>query len=503
MAEQDPKQSQEAQPSEAQEFQPDDFEALLNGSVSIFEPQTTAREQGIRTALQILCQEALRNTAVVSEDAAETIESLIAEIDRKLSEQVNAIMHNEEFQALEGSWRGLYHLVNHTNTSEGLQLRMLTISKQDMSKMLKKFKGARWDQSPLFKKIYSSEYDVLGGTPYSCLIGDYQFDHNPQDVEMLGELSRIAAAAHAPFIAAAGPGLFGMKSWEDLSNPADLTALVQTPEYAPWHSLRDSPDAKYLGLTMPRFLARLPYDPEKNPVEGFDFREEVEGADHTKFVWANAAFAMGANITRAYELYGWCSRIRGVQSGGEVDGLPVHTFKTDDGGTDMKCPTEIAITDRREGELAKNGLIPLTHRKNKDTAAFIGAQSLHKPEEFADPDATGNAKLGAGLPYLFAVCRFAHYLKVIVRDMVGSFKEREDMERFLNDWIMQYVVDRDDASETDKAQRPLRAAEVKVEEVEGSPGYYNATFWLRPHYQLEGLTASLRLASKLPSERAE
>jgi type VI secretion system protein ImpC len=250
---------------------------------------------------------------------------------------------------------------------------------------------------------------------------------------------------------------------------------------------------------MPRFLGRYPYG-KANPVEEFDFREDTEGARHDKFTWVNSAYAMAVNVTRSFKMYGWCSRIRGVESGGVVENLPVHTFPTDDGGVDMKCPTEIAISDRREAELAKNGFMPLLHRKNSDLAAFIGAQSLHKPAEYTDPDATANANLSARLPYLFACCRFAHYLKCIVRDKIGSFRERGDMEKWLNNWISQYVLSNpQSAGEETKAQYPLAAAEVTVAEIEGNPGYYSAKFYLRPHYQLEGLTVSLRLVSKLPS----
>jgi type VI secretion system protein ImpC len=352
----------------------------------------------------------------------------------------------------------------------------------------------------LFKKIYEEEYGQLGGAPYGCLVGDYHFNHGPQDCEMLAGMAQIAAAAHAPFLAGADPAVMQMDSWQELTNPRDLTKIFSTPEYAAWRSLRESDDSRYIGLAMPRFLGRLPYGAKTEPVEEFDFEEEMEGADSKKYTWCNSAYAMAVNINQAFKAFGWCSRIRGVESGGAVEGLPVHTFPSDDGGVDMKCPTEIAITDRREAELAKNGFMPLLHRKNSDVAAFIGAQSLQKPFEYTDPDATANANLSARLPYLFACCRFAHYLKCIVRDKIGSFKERDTMEKWLNKWIVQYVDGSPaTSSETTKAQRPLAAAEVKVEEVEGNPGYYSATFWLRPHYQLEGLTVSLRLVSKVPS----
>jgi len=314
-------------------------------------------------------------------------------------------------------------------------------------------------------------------------------------------VAQIAAAAHAPFLTAAAPTLMNMDSWQELSNPRDLTKIFQTADYAPWRSLRESEDSRYIGLTMPRFLGRLPYGAKTNPLEDFDFEEETAGGEHSKYLWTNAAYAMGVNINRSFKLYGWCASIRGVESGGIVEGLPCHTFPTDDGGVDMKCPTEIGITDRREAELAKNGMMPLSHWKNEDYAAFIGAQSLQKPTEYDDPDATANANLAARLPYLFATCRFAHFLKCIVRDKIGSFKERDDMAKWLNKWITQYVTSDPNASEEVKAKYPLAAAEVVVDEVEGDPGYYSAKFYLRPHYQLEGLSVSLRLVSKLPSAK--
>ena len=313
-------------------------------------------------------------------------------------------------------------------------------------------------------------------------------------------MSQVAAAAHAPFISGVKPSLFQMDNWSELANPRDLTKIFQSAEYTKWRSLRQSEDSKYVGLAMPRFLGRQPYGPETDPVDEFEFKEDVEGPDSSSYCWVNSAYAMAVNINRSLKNYGWCSRIRGVESGGSVEGLPTHSFPTTDGGMDEKCPTEIAISDRREAELAKNGLMPLIHRKNTDMAAFIGAQSLHSPPEYDDPDATANAALGARLPYLFSTCRFAHYLKCIVRDKIGSFKERADMQRWLQDWIMNYVDgDPQHSSEDVKARKPLAAAEVVVEEVEGNPGYYTSKFFLRPHYQLEGLTVSLRLVSKLPS----
>ena len=485
-----------AQP-EAEVLTTDEFSQLLQKE---FRPQSDRAKEAVAQAVQTLAQQVLADTSVVSTDAVRTIEALIAGIDKKLTDQVNAVLHHRDFQALEGAWRGLHYLVNNTETDEMLKIKVMNISKKDLHKTVKKFKGTAWDQSPIFKKVYESEYGTFGGEPFGCLVGDYYFDHSPPDVELLGEMAQVSAAAHTPFIAGASPAIMQMESWQELANPRDLTKIFQTPEYAPWKSLREAEDSRYIGLAMPRFLARYPYGAKTDPVEEFDFEEDTEGADHNKYCWSNSAYAMATNITRAFKYFGWCSRIRGVESGGAVEGLPVHTFPTDDGGVDMKCPTEIAITDRREAELAKNGFMPLLHKKNTDFAAFIGAQSLQKPFEYDDPDATANANLSARLPYLFAICRFAHYLKCIVRDKIGSFKERDEMQRFLQKWIMQYVDGNPQtSSEETKARRPLAAAEVVVEEVEGNPGYYTSKFYLRPHYQLEGLTVSLRLVSKLPS----
>jgi type VI secretion system protein ImpC len=491
--------TKQAEATAAVATEPDQFAALLQKE---FKPKTDRARAEVERAVQTLAEQALSETAVISDDVIGTIKAIIAEIDKKLTDQVNLILHNERFQQLESAWRGLHYLVSNTETDEMLKIRVMNISKKDVGKTLKKYAGAAWDQSPLFKKLYEEEYGQLGGEPYGCLVGDYYFDHTPGDVQLLSQMSQVAAASHAPFIAGAGPTLMGMDSWQELANPRDLAKIFGAPDYAAWRSLRESDDAKYVGLAMPRFLARLPYGAKTNPVEEFEFEEETTGSQHSHYSWANAAYAMAVNVNRAFKMYGWCTSIRGVESGGAVEGLPVHTFPSDDGGVDMKCPTEIAISDRREAELANCGLMPLIHRKNTDTAAFIGAQSLQKPTEYMDPDATSNARLAARLPYLFASCRFAHYLKCMVRDKVGSFKERADMERFLSDWIMNYVIlNPENAGETARAQKPLAGAEVKVREVEGNPGYYSATFHLRPHYQLEGVNISMSLVSRLPSQR--
>lgn len=474
-----------------------EFDQLLSKE---FKPKSDRQNESIKAAVKTLAEQALGQASVISDDAISSIEAMIAEIDSKLTEQLNAIIHHEAFQKLEGTWRGLHHMVSNTETDEFLKIRVMNISKNDVGKTVKKFSGAKWDQSPLFKRLYEDEFGMPGGEPYGVIVGDYEFDHSPGDVKILQGMSQIAGAAHAPFISAAAPTLLNMESWGELQNPRDITKIFQSPEYAPWRSLRDSDDSKYIGLTMPRFLSRTPYGAKTEPVEEFAFEEETDGTDHTRYCWSNAAYAMATNIGAAFKEFGWCTRIRGVESGGMVSNLPCHTFPTDDGGQDMKCPTEIGITDRREAELSKNGMLPLCHWKNSDYSVFIGAQSLNKPVEFDNPDATASANLSARLPYMFATCRFAHFLKCMVRDKIGSFKERADMERWLNDWIVQYVAANPDmASEQEKARRPLAEASVEVKEVEGNPGYYSSTFHLRPHYQLEGLTVSLRLVSRLPS----
>ncbi|MBK9574697.1 MAG: type VI secretion system contractile sheath large subunit [Rhodoferax sp.] len=474
-----------------------EFSSLLQKE---FKPKTDQAREAVEAAVQTLAEQALSSTATISGDAYQTVQAIIAQIDKKLSEQVNQVIHHGEFQKLEGAWRGLDHLVSNTEVDEMLKIRVMNVSKKELHRNLRRYKGIGWDQSPIFKKVYEEEYGQFGGEPFGCLVGDYHFDHSPPDVELLGEIAKVSAAAHCPFISGASPAIMQMDSWQELANPRDLTKIFTNTEYAPWRSMRDSDDSKYVGLAMPRFLARLPYGVKTSPVDEFDFEEETSGGEHSKYCWSNSAYAMAVNINRSFKYYGWCTSIRGVESGGAVENLPAHTFPTDDGGVDMKCPTEIAISDRREAELAKNGFMPLVHRKNTDVAAFIGAQSLHKAAEYYDPDATANANLAARLPYMFACCRFAHYLKCIVRDKIGSFRERSDMERWLNDWILTYVDgDPTNSSQETKARKPLAAAEVQVEEVEGNPGYYTSKFFLRPHYQLEGLTVSLRLVSKLPS----
>jgi type VI secretion system protein ImpC len=474
----------------------DDFAALLKQN---FKPRSERAASEVENAVQTLVTQALSDSSLVKGDVLDTIEEMIARLDEKLTAQMNEILHAPEFQQLESAWRGLHYLVYNSETDATLKIRVFNVGKTELYRNMKLFPGARWDQSPLFKKIYEQEFGQLGGEPYGALVADYHFSHAPTDVQLLRDLSKVASAALAPLITGADPSLMGMDSWTELSNPRDLGKLMDTPEYAAWKGLRDSVDSRYVAMCMPRVLSRLPYGAKSEPVEEFAFEEDTDGHKGEKYGWMNAAYAMAANINRAYKEYGWTVRIRGVQSGGEVINLPTHTFPTDDGGVDLKCPTEIAITDRREGELSKVGLISIIHRKNTDKAAFIGAQSVYKPKTFMTTEATAADNLSARIPYMFAVSRFAHYLKCMVRDKVGSTKEKDQLERWLNDWITLYVDgDPKNSSEEIKARFPLAAAKVTVVENEENPGYYAANFYLRPHFQLEGMDIGMSLVSKIP-----
>ena len=381
-----------------------------------------------------------------------------------------------------------------------LKIRFMSLSKRELVKTCKVYKGSGWDQNPLFKKIYEDEYGAFGGEPFGCLIGDYEFGNEPADIDTLGSIAIIAAAAHTPFIAAASPAVLQMESWQQIANPRDLSKLFLTPEYAGWRSLRESEDAKYLALAMPRFLARLPYGYETNPVEEFAFEEDLREGNVDSYTWCNSAYAMGVNITRAFSLFGWCALIRGVESGGVVNNLPQHVFPSDDGGIDMHSPTEISISDRWEAELTRNGLMPLVHKKNSDVAVFINAQSFHKAAKYDDPDVTANSLLAARLPTILTCCRFAHYLRCIARDKLGFFNDRTEMEVALNAWISQYVdPDQTSSSFESKARRPLASAEIVLEDIEGNPAYFQCKLYIRPSYQLVGLTISNKLVLKLPT----
>ena len=425
-----------------------------------------------------------------------TINARIAEIDRLISAQMNEIMHHEEFQKLEGSWRGLHHLVSNSLTGPMLKIRVMSVTKKDM---LKDFERAlEFDQSAMFRKIYEDEYGMFGGAPFGALIGDFEFGNHPQDMALLEKISQVAAAAHAPFLSAASPDLFGWNEFGEMTEVRDVSKIFDRTEYAKWRSFRESEDSRYVGLTLPHVLMREPYGEATRPTETFRFEEDVDGKDHKKYLWGNAAYALGTRITEAFSMYGWCVAIRGVEGGGLVQGLPTHTFATDEGEIALKCPTEVAITDRREKEFADNGFIPLVHCKNTDYAAFFATQSANKAKKYDTDAANANARLSTQLQYLFAVSRFAHYLKAMMRDKVGSFMSRKNAEDFLNRWINNYVTEDDTASASVKAEYPLREARVDVAEIPGKPGCYRAVAFLRPHFQLDELSVSLRLVADLP-----
>ncbi|MCC7684751.1 type VI secretion system contractile sheath large subunit [Janthinobacterium sp. FW305-128] len=444
-----------------------------------------------------LVSQVMEGTVVVSDNLAATIDARVAELDRLISRQLSAIMHAPEFQKLESSWTGLHHMVDNTPTGTNLKIKMLNATKREL---VRDFQSAlEFDQSTMFKKVYEEEFGTFGGAPFGALLGDFEFTRQPEDMYFLEQMSHVAAAAHAPFISAASPELFGLESYADLGKPRDLAKVFDTVEYAKWKSFRESEDARYVGLTLPRFLGRLPFNPADGAtVDGFNFVEDVDGTDHQKYLWCNAAYAFGTKLTAAFDDYGWCAAIRGVEGGGLVEDLPTHTFKTDEGEVALKCPTEIAITDRREKELSDLGFISLVHCKNTDYAAFFGAQSAQKAKKYNTDSANANAVLSSQLQYIFAVSRIAHYMKAMMRDKIGSFAAASNVEEFLNRWLMQYVLLDDNASQEQKAQFPLREASVQVSEVPGRPGVYRAVSFLRPHFQLDELSVSLRLVAELP-----
>jgi type VI secretion system protein ImpC len=443
-----------------------------------------------------LVREALEGEVVIKKDLETAIDVRIAALDELISAQLNEVMHAPEFQKLEGSWRGLHYLVHQSETSTMLKIRLMNVSKDDLRKDLER--ASEFDQSALFKKVYEEEYGTFGGASYGALIGDYEFGRHPQDMSLLEHISHVAAAAHAPFFAAAHPDFLNLNSFTDLTLPRDLAKIFDTVEYVKWRSFRDSEDSRYVGLTMPRILMRLPYGPDTCPTESFNFKEHVDGTDHSKYLWGNAAYALGARLTDAFAKYGWCAAIRGVEGGGLVEGLPTHTFTTDEGDIALKCPTEIAITDRREKELSDLGLIPLVHCKATDYAAFFAIQSGQKAKKYDTDAANANARLSTQMQYMMAISRFAHYLKAMMRDKIGSFASRKNVEDYLNRWINNYVLGSDEGGQEMKAKYPLREARIDVAEVPGKPGVYKAIAFLRPHFQLDELTVSLRLVAELP-----
>jgi type VI secretion system protein ImpC len=455
-----------------------------------------AKERG-KDLVKNFVSEVLRGTVTIASDTEAMINARIAQIDALISAQLNEVMHHPDFQKLEGTWRGLRYLLNNSETGTQLKIKVFNVAKKDLLKDLQK--ASEFDQSALFKKVYEEEFGVFGGTPFGALLGDYEFGKSGQDIELLEKVSQVAAAAHAPFLTAASPDMFNMDSFTQLDAPRDMAKVMDTTEFAKWKGFRATDDSRYVALTLPRILMREPYGANTVPVEAFDYNEGVDGTDHSKYLWGNSAWALASRVTQAFSTYGWCATIRGVESGGLVEGLPVHNFATEGGDVAMKCPTESPISDRREKELADLGFAPLVHCKGTDYAAFFSVQSAQKPKLYDSDAATANARISAQLPYIFAVSRFAHYLKSMMRDKIGGFSSRAEIESFLNTWILKYAVANDDVSFAVKASHPLKDARVEVVEVAGKPGAYRAVAFLRPHFQLDELSMSMRLVADLPA----
>lgn len=455
-----------------------------------------AKERGKNLVREFVAQ-VLEGSMTISKDAEAMINARIAQIDHLLSIQLNEILHHQQFQKLEGSWRGLKYLINNSETNDMLKVKILNVGKKELLRDLQR--APEFDQSALFKKVYEEEFGIFGGAPFASLIGDYDFGRGPEDVELLERISQVAASAHAPFLTNANPDFFNLESFTQLDQPRDMSKVFDNTLYAKWKSFRQTEDSRYVGLCLPRVLGRLPYGKETKQIEGFSYEENVDGTEHGKYLWMNASWALAARLTNAFALYGWCAAIRGVEGGGLVEGLPVHNFYTDEGDIVMKCPTEVPVTDRREKELADQGFVPLVHCKGTDYAAFFSVQSCQKAKLYDKDAANANARLSTQLPYIMAVSRFAHYLKAMMRDKIGSFMSRSDCERWLNQWIQLYVTPDDNALPSVKASHPLRDAAIQVSEVPGKPGVYKAVAFLRPHFQLDELSVSLRLVAELPA----
>ena len=481
--------------------------AATTTDLSILDQALAATKQTDRSRaedlLRTLADEALAGTVTFNKNVSVTINQAIRAIDAAVSKQLNQVIHAPEFLKLEGSWRGLHHLVMNTETGTAMKLKVFNVSKRDLFKDVDK--AVEFDQSQIFKKLYENEFGTPGGEPYGALIGDYEFTNHPEDLELLSKMSNVAAAAFCPFLSAADPKLFGFDNWTELSKPRDLAKIFDTVEYAKWRSFRDSEDSRFVTLTAPRVLARMPYGANTKPVEAFGYEEapfdaagNPQAMAHGEYCWMNSAYVLGTKLTDAFAKYGWCTAIRGAEGGGKVDGLPAHVFKSDDGDPDLKCPTEVGITDRREKELSDLGFLPLCHYKNTDYAVFFGAQTAQKPKKYDKPEATANAAISARLPYIMASSRIAHYLKVMARDKIGSFMEAKDCEDWLNKWIKNYVNANPNAGQETKAKYPLAEARVVVAEIPGKPGSYNAVAHLRPWLQFEELTTSLRMVARIP-----
>ena len=461
-----------------------------------FGKDAPAQERG-KDMIKRFVSEVLEGSITMARDTEAALNARIAQLDHLISLQLNEVMHAPELQKLEATWRGLKYLLSQSETSTMLKIKILNVSKKDLLRDLQR--APEFDQSALFKKVYEEEYGVFGGAPFGALLGDYEFSRSGQDIELLEKVSQVAAAAHAPFLTAASSEMLNLESFSSLDQPRDLGKIFESTEYAKWKAFRQTEDSRYVALTVPRMLLREPYGKDTVPVEAFQYEEHVDGTDHEKYLWGNAAWALAARVNQAFSLYGWCACIRGVESGGLVEGLPVHNFRTDSGDVAMKCPTEVPITDRREKELADLGFAPLVHCKGTPNAAFFSVQSAQKAKVYDKDAATANARISAQLPYIFAVSRFAHYLKTMMRDKIGGYMSRTDAQMFLNNWISNYVVANDDAPLSVKAKRPLKEARVDVQEDPRKPGVYRAIAFLRPHFQLDELSVSMRLVAELPA----
>jgi type VI secretion system protein ImpC len=471
--------------------------SLLDSIVSQgrFGKDTAAQERG-KDMVKEFINQVLEGKMTLSRDAEATIGKRIADIDRLVSLQLNEVLHNPAFQKLEATWRGIKHLMDESETGSNLKIKLMNVSKKELLRDLQR--APEFDQSSFFKKVYEEEFGVYGGSPFAALVGDYEFGRGAEDVELLEKVSQVASAAHAPFLSAASPSLLNLEEFGQITGIRDVSKVFDSTEYAKWKGFRASDDSRYVALTMPHVLMREPYGKDTKVIDEFAFEEGVDGKDHSKYLWGNAAYSLAARLTQSFAKYGWCAAIRGVEGGGLVEGMAFHNFRTDEGDLALKCPTEVSITDRREKELADQGLVPLVHCKGTDYAAFFSVQTVNKPKVYDKPEANANARLSAQLPYMLAMARFAHYLKAMMRDKLGSAMSRSQAEQYLNQWIANYVIMDDDAPQAVKAQRPLREARIEVTEVAGKPGALRAVAFMRPHFQLDELTVSLRLVADLP-----
>ena len=460
-----------------------------------FGKDTASQERG-KDMVKEFVNQVIEGKMTLSRDAEATIGKRIADIDRLVSLQLNEVLHNPAFQKLEATWRGIKHLMDESETSANLKIKLMNVSKKELLKDLQR--APEFDQSAFFKKVYEEEFGVYGGSPFAALVGDYEFGRSAEDIELLEKVSQVASAAHAPFLSAASPNLLNLEEFGQITGVRDISKVFDSTEYAKWKGFRASDDSRYVALVMPHVLMREPYGKDTRQIEEFAFEEGVDGKDHSKYLWGNAAYSLAARLTQSFAKYGWCAAIRGVEGGGLVEGMAFHNFRTDEGDLALKCPTEVSITDRREKELADQGIVPLVHCKGTDYAAFFSVQTCNKPKVYDKPEANANARLSAQLPYMLAMARFAHYLKAMMRDKLGSAMSRSQAESYLNQWIANYVIMDDDAPASAKAEKPLREARIEVTEVAGKPGALRAVAFMRPHFQLDELTVSLRLVADLP-----